>query len=135
MRGDWMSVSITPTRRPCAASSAARFAVVFDLPVPPRYECTETMDIRARAYRGPRSETSAFRRQSLRIWGGGPSWSKRPHRRQHEVALAGGIGLARLEQEERRVDAGDEILLDAGADGHGGGPGPQGVGHPVGGRR
>src|SRR5947207_12083000 len=60
MPGDWMSVSITPTRRPCAASSAARFAVVFDLPVPPRYECTETMDIRARAYRGRDPEASAF---------------------------------------------------------------------------
>ena len=28
-----------------AASSAARFAVVFDFPVPPRYECTDTIDI------------------------------------------------------------------------------------------
>jgi len=39
--GDWMSVSTTPTRRPSAASSAARLAVVFDVPVPPRYEWTE----------------------------------------------------------------------------------------------
>jgi hypothetical protein len=36
-----MSVSITPTRIPRLASSAERFAVVFDLPVPPRKECIE----------------------------------------------------------------------------------------------
>src|SRR3954466_15047177 len=44
MPGDWMSASMTPTRRPLAARHAARFAVVFDLPVPPRNECTETID-------------------------------------------------------------------------------------------
>src|SRR5689334_9785449 len=38
MPGDWMSVSITPTRLPPAASRAARLAVVLDLPVPPRKE-------------------------------------------------------------------------------------------------
>ncbi len=43
MPGDWMSASMTPTRRPSAARQAARFAVVLDLPVPPRNECTDTM--------------------------------------------------------------------------------------------
>ena len=38
MPGDWMSVSTTPTRRPRIAASTATFAVVFDLPVPPRNE-------------------------------------------------------------------------------------------------
>ena len=38
MPGDWMSVSMTPTRSPRAAASTATFAVVFDLPVPPRKE-------------------------------------------------------------------------------------------------
>src|SRR4051794_22434999 len=41
MPGDWMSVSITPTRRSAAASSAATFATVLDLPVPPRNEWME----------------------------------------------------------------------------------------------
>ncbi len=41
MPGDWMSVSITPTRRPSAASKAATLAVVLDLPVPPRNEWIE----------------------------------------------------------------------------------------------
>src|SRR5262245_30590570 len=41
--GDWMSASITPTRAPPTASAAARLAVVFDLPVPPRNEWTDTM--------------------------------------------------------------------------------------------
>jgi hypothetical protein len=36
--GDWMSVSITPTRSPRRAAITATFAVVFDLPVPPRNE-------------------------------------------------------------------------------------------------
>jgi hypothetical protein len=40
--GDWMSRSTTPTRRPSAARSVATFAVVFDLPVPPRNEWMET---------------------------------------------------------------------------------------------
>src|SRR5579885_744670 len=43
MPGDWMSASTMPTRRPCRAKVAARFAVVFDLPVPPRKEWTETI--------------------------------------------------------------------------------------------
>ena len=38
MPGDWMSVSMTPTRWPARATSTARLAVVFDLPVPPRNE-------------------------------------------------------------------------------------------------
>src|SRR2546425_12764571 len=38
--GDWMSVSTTPTCRPWPASRAATLAVVLDLPVPPRNECT-----------------------------------------------------------------------------------------------
>jgi hypothetical protein len=38
MPEDWISVSITRTRCPCKARTAARFAVVFDLPVPPRKE-------------------------------------------------------------------------------------------------
>jgi hypothetical protein len=46
MPGDWMSVSTTPTRRPSPASSAARLAVVFDFPVPPRYEWIETICLR-----------------------------------------------------------------------------------------
>jgi hypothetical protein len=33
-----MSVSMTPTRRPFADIIAERFAVVFDLPVPPLKE-------------------------------------------------------------------------------------------------
>src|SRR5688572_13793787 len=41
MPGDWMSVSTTPTRCPAAAIKAARFAVVFDFPVPPRNEWME----------------------------------------------------------------------------------------------
>ena len=41
MPGDWMSVSITPTRSPEQANSAARLAVVLDFPVPPRNEWTE----------------------------------------------------------------------------------------------
>src|SRR3712207_1884752 len=41
MPGDWMSASMTPTRLPDAASSAATFAVVFDFPVPPRKLWTE----------------------------------------------------------------------------------------------
>src|SRR5262245_58971555 len=36
-----MSVSMTPTRLPARATSTARLAVVFDLPVPPRKECVE----------------------------------------------------------------------------------------------
>src|SRR6266511_1003281 len=36
-----MSVSTTPIRCPPAASSVATLAVMFDLPVPPRYEWTE----------------------------------------------------------------------------------------------
>src|SRR5882724_8123777 len=38
-----MSVSTIPTRCPCRAMSTARFAVVFDFPVPPRNECTATI--------------------------------------------------------------------------------------------
>src|SRR6266536_2437009 len=41
--GDWISVSMTATRRPDAASSVARFAVILDLPVPPRKERIETI--------------------------------------------------------------------------------------------
>src|SRR5262245_39169144 len=41
MPGDWMSVSTTPTRLPWRATAATRFAVRFDLPVPPRNEWTE----------------------------------------------------------------------------------------------
>ena len=36
-----MSVSMTPTRFPARATSTARLAVVFDLPVPPRNEWVE----------------------------------------------------------------------------------------------
>src|SRR5262249_39483151 len=42
MPGDWISVSTTPTRRPCAASSVVTFAVVLDFPVPPRNEWIDT---------------------------------------------------------------------------------------------
>src|SRR5436853_5582440 len=46
--GDWMSRSTTATVLPSRASSVATFAVVFDLPVPPRNEWTEiTVAIRA----------------------------------------------------------------------------------------
>jgi hypothetical protein len=38
-----MSASITPTRMPRAATTAERFAAVFDFPVPPRKEWTLTM--------------------------------------------------------------------------------------------
>ena len=38
-----MSVSITPTRWPSLASWAATLAEMFDLPVPPRNEWTETI--------------------------------------------------------------------------------------------
>src|SRR4249919_110221 len=48
--GDWMSRSTIPTRRPSAARTVATFAVVFDLPVPPRNECTETTCAMARPY-------------------------------------------------------------------------------------
>jgi hypothetical protein len=41
MPGDCMSVSITPTRCPSAANRAAMFAVLLDLPVPPRNEWIE----------------------------------------------------------------------------------------------
>src|SRR3954469_7165104 len=59
MPGDWMSVSITPTWRPRPAYTTARFAVVFDLPVPPRNEWTLRMFAtrpplaRVRLQRGP----------------------------------------------------------------------------------
>jgi len=46
MPGDWISVSTTPTRRPSPARSAARLAVVFDFPVPPRYEWIEMICFR-----------------------------------------------------------------------------------------
>ena len=46
MPGDWISVSTTPTRRPSLARSAARLAVVFDFPVPPRYEWIEMICLR-----------------------------------------------------------------------------------------
>src|SRR5215469_14262886 len=46
MPGDWISVSTTPTRRPSPARSAARLAVVFDFPVPPRYEWIEMICLR-----------------------------------------------------------------------------------------
>lgn len=36
-----MSVSMTPTRKPRLAVRTARFAVVFDFPVPPRNEWVE----------------------------------------------------------------------------------------------
>src|SRR5262245_9563394 len=39
--GDWMSLSTTATRCCILASITARFAVVLDLPVPPRNEWTE----------------------------------------------------------------------------------------------
>src|SRR6476646_9820319 len=48
--GDWMSRSTTPTCRPSAARMVATFAVVFDLPVPPRNECTETTWAMPRPY-------------------------------------------------------------------------------------
>jgi hypothetical protein len=48
MPGDWTSVSTTPTRFPFSAVSTARLAEMFDLPVPPRNEWTETIfDTRA----------------------------------------------------------------------------------------
>src|SRR5712692_4088254 len=43
MPGDWMSVSITPTRRPPAASNVERLAVMLDFPVPPRKEWIDTI--------------------------------------------------------------------------------------------
>src|SRR5438093_8805563 len=43
MPGDWMSVSMTPTRRPPAASNVERLAVTLDFPVPPRKEWTDTI--------------------------------------------------------------------------------------------
>src|SRR5437763_8484690 len=43
MPGDWMSVSITPTRAPWRATATARLAVTLDLPVPPRNEWTDTI--------------------------------------------------------------------------------------------
>src|ERR687891_2590441 len=51
MPGDWMSVSITPTRFPRAERTAAIFAVVFDLPVPPRKEWIETIAAISQSYR------------------------------------------------------------------------------------
>src|SRR5262245_25334975 len=48
--GDWRSRSTTPTRRPSEASSVATLAVVFDLPVPPRKEWTETSCAMVRPY-------------------------------------------------------------------------------------
>ena len=41
MPGDWMSVSMTPTRLPARATRTERLAVVFDFPVPPRKEWVE----------------------------------------------------------------------------------------------
>ena len=41
MPGDCISVSTTPMRFPMRAKRAARFAVAFDFPVPPRKECTD----------------------------------------------------------------------------------------------
>ena len=41
--GDWMSVTTTATRLPARASWYARLAVRLDFPVPPRYECMETI--------------------------------------------------------------------------------------------
>ena len=41
-----MSASMTPTLRPCAASAAARFAVMEDLPTPPLPEVTAMTRVR-----------------------------------------------------------------------------------------
>src|SRR5262249_38001682 len=43
MPGDWIWVSASLTRRPCASSSVVRFAVVLDFPVPPRNEWIDTI--------------------------------------------------------------------------------------------
>src|SRR5688572_4932082 len=50
--GDWMSVSTMPTRLPVRAIATARFAVVFDLPVPPRNEWIEMISVIACGLRG-----------------------------------------------------------------------------------
>jgi hypothetical protein len=38
MPGDWISVSMTATRCPAAASRVVIFAAILDFPVPPRKE-------------------------------------------------------------------------------------------------
>ena len=54
MPGDWMSVSMTPTRLPARATSTARLAVVFDLPVPPRKEWVEMIFAKRKSPGGKR---------------------------------------------------------------------------------
>ena len=47
-----MSASMTPTLSPCAASAAARFAVMEDLPTPPLPEVTAMTRVRESGGRG-----------------------------------------------------------------------------------
>src|SRR3954447_8395843 len=56
--GDWMSRSTTAMFLPSAARSVATFALVFDLPVPPRNEWTETSWAMARPYPLQRSHAA-----------------------------------------------------------------------------
>ena len=71
MPGERISVSMTPTRNPELASSAARLAVVVDLPVPSLNEWTDTIfdnegpfhDCRAYLIRGPANEYGCKQRR------------------------------------------------------------------------
>ena len=54
---------MTPTRFPARATSTARLAVVFDLPVPPRNECVEMILAKRRSPDGKNRLRSGGRAQ------------------------------------------------------------------------
>src|ERR687885_729011 len=104
MPGDWISVSITPTRRPAAASSAATFAAVLDLPVPPRNEWMAMVAPMEPPLAGARlgclrHVASLCRAQPARLFLQGAKivyLGDRSHLAQHLVAAGGAPGDDRL---------------------------------------